>query len=689
MPVRIVLAVFDALCGTALVASAWLAMTTPAAAYVDPSVMTYTIQALAGVAVALSAVLGVVWRRARRWLLRALRIDENAGKVTEPAVEELPADADSRVRVLEATAAQAKVERAAQGIRYHRPLAWRERLALALVACLTLSLTLIVVAPLEVVVAGSGSLVFNVTNVWLPLLVMALAIGTVAALALSAVRGRAFDVLLALVAAAGICALVQEISLNQGLPLADGTPVAWEKFGEQMATSGAVWLAVLAVLALVSALRPVATRVVTVLAAIVLVTAQGAGLAMLVSHKAADIARPVATEQGLTEVSPKSNVIVFVLDTLDTRYMDQVIDRYPDATQALGGFTYFHNSVGSMIPTRYGVPFLVTGHELDPNRPAFDTEEVTGWFSEDNLLDDAARQGYSVGVYSDTVAPGLEELAGKTMNVRTVSPYLANPLSCLRVLGATGLYRDLPWALKPLFWFTTDQLNEAVVPRGERAADETPYAVDDPNYRRVLDTQHLTATDGAAAGSYRVIHLMGSHSPYLMDENANTEKLPQDEDSMIRQSMGSLRLVDEYIQQLKDLGVYDQTTLIVTADHGVWPWGNRRLPKATSPLMLVKPAGADTSVPMQVSEAPTGHLDLPATIREALGAEAQGPTVFDVPDAPRERTFYWTDHDGKIDHSIIEWKVDGDALDFSSWHETGRSWPVNMQGYREGDVLKE
>ena len=53
-----------------------LGFASPAYAYVDPSVMTYTIQALAGVAVALSAVLGVVWRRMRRHLLHILRIEE-------------------------------------------------------------------------------------------------------------------------------------------------------------------------------------------------------------------------------------------------------------------------------------------------------------------------------------------------------------------------------------------------------------------------------------------------------------------------------------------------------------------------------------------------------------------------------------------------------------------------------------
>lgn len=66
-------------------------LATPAYAYVDPSVMTYTIQALAGVAVALSAVIGVAWRRLRRVVLRMLKVDENAGKTVETRVSEVDA----------------------------------------------------------------------------------------------------------------------------------------------------------------------------------------------------------------------------------------------------------------------------------------------------------------------------------------------------------------------------------------------------------------------------------------------------------------------------------------------------------------------------------------------------------------------------------------------------------------------
>ena len=55
-------------------------------AYVDPSVMSYTVQAIAGVAIALGVVLGVVWRKIKKGANKALGRDENAGKEVEEEV---------------------------------------------------------------------------------------------------------------------------------------------------------------------------------------------------------------------------------------------------------------------------------------------------------------------------------------------------------------------------------------------------------------------------------------------------------------------------------------------------------------------------------------------------------------------------------------------------------------------------
>ncbi len=51
--------------------------------YIDPSVMTYAIQAIAGVAIAAGAVIGIIWRKTKKKVNDKLGIDENANKEVE------------------------------------------------------------------------------------------------------------------------------------------------------------------------------------------------------------------------------------------------------------------------------------------------------------------------------------------------------------------------------------------------------------------------------------------------------------------------------------------------------------------------------------------------------------------------------------------------------------------------------
>ena len=71
----------------------------PVLAYVDPSVMTYTIQAVAGAIIALGAVIGVTWRVMKKKTQKVLKIDDNSKKEMEEDIQ-----------VIEDNAAQANSE---------------------------------------------------------------------------------------------------------------------------------------------------------------------------------------------------------------------------------------------------------------------------------------------------------------------------------------------------------------------------------------------------------------------------------------------------------------------------------------------------------------------------------------------------------------------------------------------------
>ena len=72
---------------SAMVMCLMLTFAVSANAYIDPSVMTYVIQAVAGIVIAVGAAVGIYWRKAKKKINDKLGIDENAKKEIEEDIE--------------------------------------------------------------------------------------------------------------------------------------------------------------------------------------------------------------------------------------------------------------------------------------------------------------------------------------------------------------------------------------------------------------------------------------------------------------------------------------------------------------------------------------------------------------------------------------------------------------------------
>lgn len=59
---------------------------TSASAYIDPSTTTFLLQAVAGIAIAVGAVVAVYWRKAKKKVMNKLGVEENAKKTVEEDV---------------------------------------------------------------------------------------------------------------------------------------------------------------------------------------------------------------------------------------------------------------------------------------------------------------------------------------------------------------------------------------------------------------------------------------------------------------------------------------------------------------------------------------------------------------------------------------------------------------------------
>lgn len=81
----------------------------------------------------------------------------------------------------------------------------------------------------------------------------------------------------------------------------------------------------------------------------------------------------------------------------------------------------------------------------------------------------------------------------------------------------------------------------------------------------------------------------------------------------INNAIKSLHIVDEYCKQLKDKGIYDNSTIIVTADHPVAHNGDYSI------LFLIKPQKAEGN--MQISHTPVSQTEFIGTVLQSYDWE--------------------------------------------------------------------
>ena len=665
-------------------------------AYVDPSVMTYTIQALAGVAVALSALAGVAFRRSRRFLMRALGIDENARKEVEPEVRRVDPETASFINN-NTPAVKGRVEKSGSKEKNEHHQKWLWRLGLSFVVSVFFVVTVYTMPSYETLAGNQTSLVFGLKDVWQPIAVATCIAVVVLTLVISLLKGRVFNVVLAALFAFGLCCYLQAMFLNGGIPVTDGREIDWREHRFTAIWTLAIWAVVIGA-ALWAGVkhRRIATGVITVLSAS-LILVQGVAIGsffsdMAIADEKQNAADAVAandyriTDKGLFTVSPNSNVIVFVLDTYDTTDMMQVMRDMPEVKDRLAGFTWFKNSVGSMSPTRYGAPYLWTGIYPEADQPL--EEFIVDRFKKNTFLDDLGDAGYSIGLYTDTIGDMLltdEErrnlIYDKTINIKAPesgSVLLVDTKGILKTTLLCSLYRNLPWFAKPFFYYTTDGMNQSMVVEryvGDSEV-EAPYVMDDALWYESLKQRGLSFEEGSnGVGAYRYIHLDGTHGPYVLDEYGGK---PGTLTTVEKQACGSMRMVLDYIDELKRLDAFDNSTIIITADHGIWFESYPGpLPWLSSALMLVKPANQPDNQELQVSNAEIIAHDIFPTIIEAIGGDSQkygGASIFDQNEVGRDRRYVLTHCVSGVDQILVEYKITGDVLEWDSWAESGVTW---------------
>ena len=107
------------------------------------------------------------------------------------------------------------------------------------------------------------------------------------------------------------------------------------------------------------------------------------------------------TNEGLYDISSDENVIVFVLDTFDQDYFNEVYAEDKAYVDFFDGFTYFSNMAGTYTFTAGAISYMLTGQYFENLQPY--SEYVTdAWEKNADYYQTLQSNGFDVGIYTTT-----------------------------------------------------------------------------------------------------------------------------------------------------------------------------------------------------------------------------------------------------------------------------------------------
>lgn len=265
--------------------------------------------------------------------------------------------------------------------------------------------------------------------------------------------------------------------------------------------------------------------------------------------------------------------------------------------------------------------------------------------------------GVDIGVYTSKVHVDESQYA-KISNYRDDVVRESDIYYTLLMMTRSSLYKMLPFAIKNTYFYDTSDISW-MVKYGEVWTDYN----DLPFYERI--TNEGLAIDDSLSGTFRFYHMRGAHYPYYLSDDMKFDRT-RTKASPYSQNKASMSIVYLYLEKLKELGLYDDTTIIITADHGdiiSYDKASNSLSDVSRPILFVKHAG-DSGDSLKYNHAQVSHKEMISTVLDSFGLEYSqfGPRLEDIEeDSLRERYFgYFSDY-------VITGKVIGNGAELSNW----------------------
>ncbi len=504
----------------------------------------------------------------------------------------------------------------------------KKRLALALVSSFSLSFTLFLFGPLDLTYNGKNFInctILELTPFCIPFWFI-----TFAALAIPTclVGGKIHSFLVSTYCGLSLGLYIQGNFLNNDLGTLNGELVPWHNFGDNVIINYIIWFLILIIPFLFHYFSRKTWKNFVLIVTCTLSIMQMSSLSIkMFSQFETDHDKTISRNNkfGLYlgeqyVLSPKENIIVFLLDQTSGDEMQRAINDFPNTLDPFHDFTCFDNMNSNYVGTFPALAHLLTMKDYDYANEGFNDFFKNAWNSEtaNSFYDSLQQKGWKINFYIDSNygAGNIQNMKGKITNAieNTTDNYVINKES-FRKLIKLSLYRYLPIGMKAPFWVTTTDISSLLI------YDEN-FMIFDSNKSVDYFHEHGIKLSGEEK-LFSLYHYKGAHPPYVL---TSTGQRAAGWTNIREQVSGYMFVISEIINQMKELNIYDSSTIIITADHGNYP-----PPANPQSIFYIKRPG-ETHTEIQYSHAMISQENFLPTIASAAGLDSSiyGKTVLEI-----------------------------------------------------------
>ncbi len=522
---------------------------------------------------------------------------------------------------------------------------------------------LLIYAPLELLFGNQLEFNYNMYELltyMVPVVIGCCAILSAVFLILRKKAGKVYEIALSVFTALLLASYVQGSFFSGNLPPLDGRTIRWEEYADQRWVSIAFYAILIA--ACVLAWKKLGTGKFERLSAVLSIfLVLMMGVSLLVNcfltggyHRNKVI---VHSDSGLLDMADQQqNLVVFLMDAVDGETFQEIMEYHPEYESVFEDFTYFSNVTSGYPYTSRSIPFILSGDWYENDEPY--ESYCRKAFEESPLFQDLNKRGYRMGMY-DPEFSFVASLDGKFENISSKSS-LVYPFRFLKMQMKMAGYRYFPFDLKKMCYMTPEEIYLASV---KSNGEDQYYSMDNKEFLERLEENEVVYSDKSC---FRYIYIRGAHEPFIYEAQSKFINDNSYESSVEL----CAAIADTYLQKLKNAGVYNNTVIIILADHG-YAADNASFGRQ-NPFLLIKGIGEKHT--FTVSDIPVSHEDLQAVYSNLLNGQ-KSIDSFPETEYSQGRRFLFFEY-GDEEH-MTEYIITGHANDETKMIATGKKYNYN------------